>query len=187
MNKIKIECPCLIKNFDYHKEIKQNLLNLINQSNYSPLNDPGCETDITKTDWHLSKDFNRPWVKYLSNFLLDPMLQIYKDLGYDGYTLHELWFQQYEQLSGHGWHTHSANFTNVYYLDMPDDAPKIQIVNAYNQVEIVELDVKEGDIVVFPSFVIHRSPKNLSNNKKTIISFNTNITYSNKIYGQGLK
>jgi uncharacterized RmlC-like cupin family protein len=100
--------------------------------------------------------------------------------------MQELWFQQYYKNSQHGWHTHSSNFTSVYYLELENDAPKTKIVNAFNQKEIIELNVVEGDIVIFPSFVIHQGPKNISNNRKTIISYNTNATYSDKIYGQGL-
>ena len=37
------------------------------------------------------------------------------------------------------------------------------------------LDVKEGDIVVFPSFIPHRSPAIVTNDRKTIISCNVNL------------
>ncbi len=75
----------------------------------------------------------------------------------------------------HGWHTHSDNYTGVYYLELPDETPKTQIVNPLNQTEIIDLDIKEGDIVLFPSFIIHRAPINKSNKRKTIISFDINI------------
>ena len=34
------------------------------------------------------------------------------------------------------------------------------------------MDAKEGDIVIFPSFIIHRSPKITEDVEKIIISFN---------------
>ena len=58
---------------------------------------------------------------------------------------------------------------------------------SYTQQDIIEIDVEEGDVLVFPSFVIHKGPQNISTNKKTIISYNTNIVYSDNIYGQGLE
>jgi hypothetical protein len=186
MVKYQLDCAYVISKFKYHNELKNNILSLIDSSSFDHVINSKAEVDITKTDWSISSDFSRKWVQYVSEPLAECMLEIYKELGYDGLTIHELWFQQYQQLAEHGWHTHSGNFTNVYYLEMPNTTPKTQIVNAYNQSDIIELDVNEGDIVVFPSFIIHRAPKNLSNDRKTIISYNTNATYSDNIYGKGL-
>jgi hypothetical protein len=186
MQKYRLDCAYTISKFKYHKEVKQLLLEKINNAECQTVIDPGCDTNISKADWHIANNFKRSWVEYFIPYLKDPVLEIYNSLGYDGYTLHELWFQQYNMNSGHGWHTHSSNFTNVYYLDMPDTAPKTKIVNPYNQTDIIEVQVEEGDILVFPSFVIHKAPPNLNTLQKTIISYNTNATYSNNIYGRGL-
>lgn len=176
-----------VETFKNHNLVKQTLLNLINQSNFQSCIDPGCETNITKTDWYLSKDFNREWVNFFAENFTETILQMFNEVGYDGYTLHDIWFQQYKQNSGHGWHIHSENFTNVYYLELPKNAPTTKLVNPYNQRDIIEIDVKEGDIIVFPSYVIHKGPANLCNEQKTIISYNINATYSNKIYGKGIE
>ena len=186
MKKYKLECAYSISKFKPHKELKARLLDLIAESTSEHVVQPHAEVDITRTDWATSSNFTRPWVEYLKQPLVEHMLDVYKDLGYGGYTLHEIWFQQYQKNSQHGWHTHSANFTNVYYLEMPDDAPKTLIVNAFNQQEIIEVEVEEGDILVFPSFVVHKAPINISNNRKTIISYNVNATYTDDIYGRGL-
>ena len=186
MIKHRLDCAYIVSKFKYHTELKSNLLALINKSQYEHVISPDAEVNISKTDWNLSSNFSREWVKYVIEPLLECSLEMYKELGYDGFTIHELWFQQYNTGSEHGWHTHSSNFTNVYYLEMPLSSPKTQIVNAFNQTDIIELDVSEGDIVVFPSFVVHKAPKNSSTERKTIISYNTNSTYSDKIYGKGL-
>lgn len=187
MQKCLLECAYHKSKFKYHQEIKKELLSLLDNAPFKSPNEPQAETNITKSDWCYSQDFQREWVKYISTPLMEHMLEVYKDLGYDGFTVHELWFQQYLNNSGHGWHTHSSNFTNVYYVEMSSDAPKTKLVNPYNQTDIIELDVEEGDIVVFPSFVIHKGPQNISTSRKTILSYNTNIVYSDNIYGQGLE
>ena len=187
MNKFQLDCFYYKKKLQHHKEIKTPLLSLIEDAEYDPCIDLGCDTDITKTDWKNSDNFERPWVKFLNQYLLNEILESYKDCGYDGFTLHEIWFQQYVQNSKHGWHTHSSNFTSVYYLELPDGTPKTQLVNPYNQSTIIEPEIEEGDILIFPSFVLHKAPPNLSEDQKTIISFNTNVTYSNEIYGKGLE
>lgn len=186
MKKQKIECAYIISKFKYHDELKSNLLSLIEKADSRVAEDAEAEVYISRTDWHLSSKFSREWVEYVKAPLLEHTLMVYKELGYDGFTIHEMWFQQYYKNSEHGWHTHSSNFTNVYYLELPIDSPKIKIVSPFNQTEIFELEVTEGDHVVFPSFAVHKSAANKSNFRKSIISYNANATYSNNIYGQGL-
>jgi uncharacterized RmlC-like cupin family protein len=67
---------------------------------------------------------------------------------------------------------------------MPDDCPQTEIINPYNQKEIIKVDVKEGDILTFPSFVIHRAPVNKSNKTKTIISFNSDADIEGGYYNE---
>lgn len=186
MKKIHLDCFYSISKFKYHEQVRDNLLNLISNSKYSSLNFPKAEVNISKCDWDISNDFNREWFLHVKDYLFEDMLDIYKNLGYDGFTLHEIWFQQYLTGAEHGWHTHSSNFTNVYYLELPDNSAKTRLISPFDQKTVIEVDVKEGDIIVFPSFVIHKGPKNQSLNKKTIISYNTNVTYSDDIYNKHL-
>lgn len=187
MRKYHLDCAYLITKFKYHTQIKEQLAEYISKADSQNVVDAGCMTNISRADWHDARNFKREWVQFITEHLKYPVLEIYKELGYDGYTLHDIWFQQYYKNSEHGWHTHSANFTNVYYLELPTGSPKTKIVNPYNQTDVIEVEVEEGDILVFPSFVIHKAPPNNSNQSKTIISYNIDATYSNNIYGQGIK
>ena len=186
MQKKLLDCFYSISKFSEHEQVRNNLLELISRSEYTSPKHSKSEVNITRCDWNNSSNFNRPWVIYFKDSLLRHMLEVYKNLGYDGFTLHDVWYQQYCTGSQHGWHTHSDNFTQVYYLEMPDDAPKTQLVSPFDQKTIIEVDVQEGDILSFPSFVIHKAPQNPSTKQKTIVSFNTNVTYSDDIYGQHL-
>ena len=96
-------------------------------------------------------------------------------LGYVEYAIDELWFQQYVQGGYHGWHAHGSSFTAVYYLELNADAPRTELVEPYMQGKKIVADVQEGDLLLFPSFVIHRAPKIVSDTRKTIISFNINF------------
>lgn len=187
MQKYRLDCAYIISKFEFHNKMKSDLLDFIENSNFeSPQNIP-AEVNITKTDWTWSADMSRNWVQYLAAPLMHQLLPMYKELGYDGFKINEIWYQQYLKNSQHGWHTHSSNFTNVYYLELPADSPKTKLVNGYNQSEVIELDVEEGDMVIFPSFIVHSAPINLSNDRKTIISYNIDATYSENIYGKGIK
>jgi hypothetical protein len=48
--------------------------------------------------------------------------------------------------------------------------------------KINKFSVKEGDILIFPSFILHRGKRNKSNKTKTIISFNCNVANLNDDY-----
>ena len=58
------------------------------------------------------------------------------------------------------------------YLELPENSPKTELVNCFNQKEIITPDTREGNILIFPSFVIHRAPILKTECRKTIISFN---------------
>ncbi len=187
MYKKHLDCCYLISKFKHHKQTKQCLLDLIDDAEFTSPKFLETEVNISKCDWHNANFFKREWVVYIKDFLFEDMLEMYKSLGYDGFSLQEIWFQQYLTGSEHGWHTHSSNFTNVYYLELPETSSKTQIIVPWDQKTIIEIDVKEGDILSFPSFVIHKGPKNLSEKKKTIISYNTNLTLSDNMYNKYLE
>ena len=186
MKKFHLDSFFIVEKFKYHEQVKNNLLDLISKVDSQTIISPSAEVNITRCDWCVSTDFNRNWFIFIKNLLFENLIEIYSQLGYDGFTLNEIWFQQYLTNAGHGWHTHSGNFTSVYYLELPIDAPKTQLISPYDQKSIIELNVSEGDIVIFPSYVIHKAPINSSQSQKTIISFNTNATYSDAIYGKNL-
>jgi len=47
-----------------------------------------------------------------------------------------------------------------------------------------KFDVKEGDILFFPTFLVHRSPIIKSNLRKTIISSNISFEVDRKLIGE---
>lgn len=178
----KLECSYIITKFEKHLDLKHEVLSLINSSRYNTIVAPDAEVNITKSDWDFATDRQRLWVNYLFNDLMNHMLKSYEELGFDSFKIHEIWYQQYHQNSEHGWHIHGSNFTNVYYLELPNGTPKTELISPYDKNTIITLDVEEGDTVVFPSFVLHRAPPNKSINRKTIVSFNADVEYSDELY-----
>lgn len=162
-----------LKDFKKHKKV---LLNLISQmpNNIIKNNDEF----ISKTDWNLSKDYNREYTKYFLNIITDYMSKITDFLYVEQWQISNIWFQQYKNKDKHNWHTHGhTHFTNVFYLELPDTNYKTEIFDLSGS--ILDIDVKEGDILTFPAFFNHRSKTNYSNRRKTIISFNSNFVNSN--------
>jgi len=167
--------------FSKHLEMKEIMLGLISKQSPESLivKDDYHGDNITKLDWSAATNFNRPWVSYFKPNLDALLNDVAVACGYIECHVDELWFQQYQLDDTHGWHTHGSNFTGVYYLDLPDTAPKTQLINPFNQEQIIMPDIKEGDILVFPSYVIHRAPKIKENINKTIVSFNCNFNKIN--------
>lgn len=172
--KHKLESTYVINPLQAHNEIKDTILKQIDEQElFETLYDPEDGVNITKCDWGTSRwDRNKPWLQTLIKHLGPHLQDTIKEMGYVEFNLHEMWYQQYQQLSTHGWHVHGQNWTNVYYLELPEDTPKTEFINPFDQTTICSFDVKEGDVLTFPSYVIHRAPINKSDKRKTIISWN---------------
>lgn len=128
---------------------------------------------ISKLDFGESENFNREWVNIFLPHFEESLRSMINGMGYLGLKLHQVWYQQYHQGSGHGWHIHAYHFTGVYYLEFPKGSAATEICSPYN-LRPKKFKAKEGDIIIFPSHWIHRAPANTSE-RKTIISFNFEI------------
>ena len=168
---LSLTFPVSIREFLFHQELKEDLLSAIaRQEDARPLITP--TNVIHLCDWENSRnDFSREWLQILTEPLTDHLLVWAEELMYDAVDIKEIWFQQYLQEGTHDWHTHGCNFTNVYYLELPEGTAKTQYIDPITKKE-EEFDVKEGDIITFPSWLLHRAPPNHSIDRKTIISWN---------------
>lgn len=119
-------------------------------------------------------DFNIPKAERTYQKLMEGIIHTYVPELEDLYGLKlsgiaPLWFQQYFQNSDFGWHQHGGHWAVVYYVELPEMSESTEFLN-YGQ-----FNVKEGDIIFFPTFLVHRSPIIKSNQRKTIIA--TNIDF----------
>lgn len=116
-------------------------------------------------------DFNIPSAPRTYSKLMNQLLYPYITELAESYGLkyrdgNKYWFQQYLQASDFGWHDHNGHFAAVYYLELPEMTEATEFLN-YGQ-----FNVKEGDVIFFPTFLVHRSPMIKSNKRKTIIATN---------------
>lgn len=155
-----------------HEEIKKVILSYVAND---PIVPPNSFIDnISKFDWKQGGDFSRPWVKYFLPFFEEVIGQLLQEMGISKIrSLNAIWYQQYEKGCSHGWHIHDSHFTGVYYLELPKDSPHTEILHPFNH-KVSKINAKEGDIIFFPSHVIHRAPAN-KGKRKTIISFNLDL------------
>jgi hypothetical protein len=161
-----------IVDHNIHKSI---LLDLISKVPAEPY-----ET-ITKTDWKLPKNEHKEYLNYFyKNILPTTYTKIQKYLHSHKYRLYNGWFQQYEKGDSHCWHVHDgANYTNVYLLELPNNEFKTQLYDNVNK-KVIDLDIKEGQLLTFPASILHRSKPNMGA-RKTIISFNSDFLFDDKL------
>lgn len=161
-----------------HKLHKKNILKLIEK--IKPLS-KGMEDNsnyINHTDWNLPKETKREYLDYFYENIMSTYADWFiKEYKLNKYLVNNAWYQQYNKNNFHNYHTHeNTNFTNVYFLELPKKEMATEIKNLDHQ--IVNLNVKEGQIISFPGFILHRSKIIKNNLTKTIISFNSNFVRS---------
>lgn len=149
-----------------HSYIKPKLLEMIDAHPFD-----GTNPDISKVDWHSSMNFNRDWIQFIKPYLDNYNKIVGHATGYENPTITDLWFQQYIKNDKHEWHIHGQQMVGVYFLELPDDAPRTELISPFLQNEKFVVDVKEGDILVFPSIVVHKAPA-VTGDRKTILSWN---------------
>ena len=182
MKIIKLDSICLIDKFKNHNIYKQDLLNFFKLEKNSIKKKDGYYTDnIHKLDWYKSSNFNRDWVQVILKDLENYFESCLNILNFGKVVIDNLWFQQYDQNGTHGWHMHGSNYTGVYYVDFEKNYAKTELINPLDNKKII-IDAEEGDIVLFPSFIIHRSAIQTINKTKTIISFNLSFNDISKEY-----
>ena len=176
----------IVTDIKEHQENKLKIIRAIDAMPQASIND-GVEL-TSKTDWNIPQNYQR---EYLDIFydMIKPYLQEMTDrLRCKECRVSNTWYQVYNKGDKHDWHTHpEANYTNVYYLSLPNKSIKTQLYDVVGESIVENIEVEEGQILTFPASVIHRSPVNeidesnkwwpLDNKteKKIIISFNSNF------------
>jgi hypothetical protein len=159
----------IITKINNYKEINKNILSLINKIPNNPIQK--YNDKIHHTDWNLPENFKREYLEYFIKIIQPYLNEMAIKLNSKILKISNIWFQQYGKLDIHDWHTHpQANFTNVYFIELPSKSLGTEILN-YDK-----LDLNEGDLLTFPAYLYHRSPVNITEERKTIISFNSNIS-----------
>ena len=152
---------------DNHQKHKLEIINLIKQI---PKN---SYENISHTDYNLPNTLYKAWFNYFIKNVFFSWKEKFSDLTGSRIHLSNAWFQWYEKNDFHSWHIHGAtHFTNIYYLSLPNKDIKTKIKN-FDQEK--NFDVSEGQILTIPAFWEHKSPLNIYDEPKIIISFNAEI------------
>ncbi len=165
-----IPCVMFISNVPNHKKHKKKLLSLIKKMPNKSF------SAVSKTDWNLPSNFTREYLDYFYSNVITPVMdEQIKFFKASKWEIVNAWFQQYTKTSFHEWHNHEhSNYTNVYFLELNHSKEKTEIKSGEDK--IIEYKAKEGQVITFPGFLVHRS-KPISNKRKTVIAFNSGFKY----------
>lgn len=148
------------------------LSHIESKGKYSILDD---HQSISNTDWHIGQMADKGYWQYVSSRVDSHNKGLLENFKVDTFQVDNFWFQQYETGDYHSWHNHpGCCFSSVLYVELGDSTPRTTFKWMGRSFEV---NVKEGDIISFPSFVAHGSKVNKST-RKTIISYNTRVTVS---------
>lgn len=177
MREIQKSTSIYIEKLSSHKYIKNTLLEMIDKCSGEPLH------AVSKTNW------NEPWEKraeywdYFFSFVHPYITNVVMRLHKTDFKVVNQWYQQYYKNSKHDWHVHFLNQKDdekpnglavVYFLELSDGL-------GTEFIDYPKLQYEEGDLVFFPNYLPHRSPINLTDKRKTVISFNINIGEKNDL------
>lgn len=157
-------------NVENHADIKQLLLDQIEETvqvNKIDYNSKGYLYDFPLDRNNQHNKF------YIETFkkAMDPYIaKVGAEHGLRLLNFGDPWFQQYFYDSDFGWHHHGGHWAVVYFLELPEEKYQTEFLLYDN------FNAKEGDVILFPTFLVHRSPSIRSESRKTIIA--TNITYN---------
>lgn len=180
----KFEIPYYVYSVPDHILLKEKILQIIE----SGIGDESVKhfESISKSDWYTNKDHKffqthfkdnkDSYYNLIKNHLDFIINEIIPDKDKSVLRVDQAWFHQYNKLDYYWWHAHpGARWALIYYVELNDKGPITEFENFFGPTIIP--DVKEGQILIFPSWIKHRSPPNLSNSRKTIISANIGDYY----------
>jgi hypothetical protein len=164
-------CILKVKN---HLENKPKILNTL-QHFHHQYNNENTDDEISfisNTDWEMN---TINWYDFsISNEDKERYQKLVQKKFSKKVIIGKTWFNQYYPNSGaeHPFHTHKyCNLSNVYVVEGGKQVRTV--LKCPKTGKEITPRVNKGEILIFPSNILHKSPKNFTNKRKTVIVFNS--------------
>jgi len=168
-----VKMPIMLFPYKEHNYKKETLLDIIENTPKGSITEE--DTIISETDYFLNDGLNKKYIEILGEDFFRQIDNAFCEINHGPWSTQVAWVQSYLKNETHSWHKHhSCLWACVYYLELPKDSPGTLMKNPITN-EIFDLGAKEGDVIIFPSQIVHCSPPNTSNQRKTIIGLNIDI------------
>ena len=112
-----------------------------------------------------------------TNIFFEEIKLFEKDIQMN-FSIDNFWFQKYKNSMNHDVHTHGAvGYSSVCFIEYDtNEHGSTTFISPFQNSngihEKYQPEIKEGDIVFFPSNLLHYAPLNCSNKERIIASFN---------------
>ena len=178
MKDIMFHVPIFIYEFtNWSNKFKEEILSHLE---FSPLN----KRRKIQTDYISDKKNAPPYKEFIlsciKNKLDDFCLEI--QTPRKNLVVIDMWYETANQYEYHALHNHGAyGYSACWYIDFDNTQHTSTVfhspfINFLNGVNIsYQPQVTEGDLVFFPSTIMHENLSNESRKKRTVISFNLSI------------
>ena len=151
---------------DDHNQHKQQILKECRKSKFYSMSSD-INQRIKTTDFSENQGENH-YPYFLKNILFPCSKQILRAYDSKKMGMINIWFQEYIPGNFHDWHTHgSSNLSGIYYINLSHK-------DMATQFKVLNVDIEEGNMIIFPSHLLHKSPV-FKEGTKTIISFNISL------------
>lgn len=155
-------------------EKKERLFKLISNTNLERSVLGNYFSDKSEEKSSYSEDF--------TNLFREEITQFLDDSGVSVCNVKNVWTVKYNEGDWQLPHNHqSVGFSGVLYVNFDNNEHistiMVQPWNNYlnGGTQMVDADGKEGEIIFFPSFILHFTPPNVSNKERTVISFDIQV------------
>lgn len=168
MDIFSIKAPIIVSRVPNHRQVKEQVIASLDTMGTFSLQTPG--QNLASTDWHVSSDIPRLYWGAVQPIVDTHIADVGRALDLVGGRVVNYWYQQYREGDYHEWHIHpTCMFSNVYFVDLPNG--KQTTFKSFG--EELQFAVQEGDILTFPSHLIHCSKALNTNATKTVLVFNS--------------
>lgn len=177
--------PLYKRKYEYHNVDKDTIMNFLGDESLYEKNTLRETLKFTHPNLHKEIIFS-PFV----DFVKESLSTAFIDLGFvPNFEITAMWATRHIQGGFHHRHTHSNAFlAGVYYLDGPEEASGTNFYNPnhYHRVMVpatipgrgmkmknrVYVPWEEGNLVIFPTWLMHDTNYNSQTEYRTILSFN---------------
>lgn len=177
LQKTLFDIPIWIKEIDNFDNIKSKLYHELAKFPPEVRNGTFLSNRSTQRDG-LSESFGNIISKELGEFYIN--LKKYKP-EIENLWITDVWSVTYEKGDYQPTHNHrSTGLSGILHLENPSDGPNLNIVMPWNDwihdtTEYYSVKYKVGTIIIMPSFLLHSSEPNLSNQRKRVISWDMKV------------
>ena len=165
-----------VSKVESHKKLKGYLLKT--WSEIGSVSVKSNSEQIINTDYEIANQ-PRLWTDLFMRKIQPNLLEVQHGLLADDFFFDKIWFQQYIKNDYHGWHVHAnTNYSAIYFTECPSGM-ETEFFDVTKKKEF-EVQLEEGDLIVFPGQIYHRSKPNFTDQRKSVVSFNLSFINNNE-------